>query len=247
VSVPSISQLKNICRPKSQRSWFPRYVSRPISIYITKILLYTPVSANHVTVSMLILGVLGGILLIFNNYWYSICGALLLIISLILDCVDGEIARYRKTTSIIGKYLDRLTHIVVYPFMFIGLCFGAYTNSQNIWFLIFGFSTSSFTLLRFLLNLERLNILREESKTANERGLIAIVADKEERKGTGRSNFLRKLVGKVPDIAYDLSFTILIILIGAVLKRLDIVLIVYGIILPIRWLIHVISDIKFRL
>jgi hypothetical protein len=39
---------------------------------------------------------------------------------LLLDCVDGEIARWRKQTSITGVYLDRVGHYLSEPALLVG-------------------------------------------------------------------------------------------------------------------------------
>jgi hypothetical protein len=243
--VPPVSQLKQICRPHNRKQdWFIRLVARPISIYITKILLYTPVSANLVTLMMLIFGILAGISFTLDNYWASLAGGLILILNIILDCVDGEIARFRNTSSLQGAYLDRLIHIIVSPFIFIGITFGAYTSSGDSRIFIGGFSAALFILLKRLSFLERRSILTDEGAQKPEPGIISSLATNQHGE-SWQHKILRKLSGKIPDIAYDENLMILLILLGAILGRLDIVLIIYGCLLPLRWILQIIFDFRF--
>ena len=108
----SIKELRRICQEptKNTDSWYYRNFPRRISIYFTKILLITGFTANQVTVLALAMSIISGILLSFGDPFHSVIGALLFQVRNILDCVDGEIARYRGSASISGEYLELLVH-----------------------------------------------------------------------------------------------------------------------------------------
>ena len=53
----------------------------------------------------MITGIIGSLLLAIGSYWMFIVGALLIELAIILDCVDGNIARVRGK-SILGNTLD---------------------------------------------------------------------------------------------------------------------------------------------
>lgn len=106
------------------RPWGYRLFQRGPSIYITRALLHFSVTPNQATVASLLLG-LAGCLLVFQFSWYfKLAGLVLLYLNVLTDKVDGEIARYRKTFSLKGIYLDEINHLVVPPLFWTALVFG---------------------------------------------------------------------------------------------------------------------------
>lgn len=140
----SIKELRKICQePKKEiGSQFCNIWYRPLSIYLTRLFLYTPITANQVTLLSILAGVLGGVFLAFRINLFDLIGAALLQIYWILDHVDGEIARYRKTGSLTGEYIDFAAHYIVYPLFLIGMTVGAYWDVGAIWIFGFGFSAA---------------------------------------------------------------------------------------------------------
>jgi phosphatidylserine synthase len=60
----------------------------------------------------------------------------LLQVSIIVDCVDGEIARYTRKFSELGAWLDAITDRVKEYAVFLGLAYGAFVhNGLNLWIL----------------------------------------------------------------------------------------------------------------
>ena len=136
--VESIKELKKICQ-KENDNWYGRYFVRKISIYITKLLLKTEVTPNQISGLSILIGIIAGIFFVFGNYWYTLVGALLLLLSNIVDCVDGEIARYRKSASVAGKYIESLNDYIVHSFIFVCISFGLYNIFHNIFIFVLGF------------------------------------------------------------------------------------------------------------
>jgi phosphatidylserine synthase len=57
-------------------------------------------------------------------------------VSIIVDCVDGELARYTRKFSELGAWLDAITDRVKEYAVFLGLAYGAYVqNGENLWVL----------------------------------------------------------------------------------------------------------------
>lgn len=101
-------------------------------------MLYTPITANQVTLLSMIAGFAAGVLFGSGTYFQSLAGALLLQLWLILDCVDGEVARYRRTAGICGKYVDTINHCITEPFVFLCIGFGLYVLFDNISIFVLG-------------------------------------------------------------------------------------------------------------
>ena len=118
-----IATLRRICHAdKVAQNSSPWYVlQRRVSIYLTWLLLRTGLNPNHVTLISVGLGLLGGVLLAMRPAELSLAGALAFVAHQLFDKVDGDIARFRKTYSIVGVYLDELGHGVAFAGIFVGL------------------------------------------------------------------------------------------------------------------------------
>lgn len=145
--VEPIKELKLSCQ-RNETEFLPLRVLRKISIYFTWLLLHTPITANGVTILLLMSGILGAVFLAIGRYWYAIGGVLLLQLHLILDCVDGEVARYRQTSSWFGIYFDNTAHGIILGLMFAGIGWGVYYqyNPSNV-VLALSFSAALFSVL----------------------------------------------------------------------------------------------------
>lgn len=140
----SLGEIRNTSK-QSRDSHFTlwnRHVVSHFSLYITKLLLYTPITANQITFLMLLLGIIGPIFL-FNGFF--VIGLLLLHLAVVLDNVDGEIARYKNQKSMMGKYLDGVYHVVVSQFMLFGYAYGIYNLHPSKLLIIFGFLAAAFS------------------------------------------------------------------------------------------------------
>ncbi|MEK6949739.1 MAG: hypothetical protein AABX34_05935 [Nanoarchaeota archaeon] len=143
--VESIRELRKICQTKKQPLYM-KLVSMKISIYITKALLYTKISADYVTIAMIILLIAGSVLMSLGSLWAILSGILIIHLTVILDNVNGEVARYRKEDGRIGTFLEQVYHNLAVPFLFFGLAFGVFLKTGLKSVLVFGFLASIFGL-----------------------------------------------------------------------------------------------------
>lgn len=165
----TIKDLRTICQKpvihSAGESWYGIYFSRYISIYLTYLIVrFTNLSANFVTFSFIVIGAIGDGLLFFGKSSYALIGVVLLHFWLILDAVDGEVARYRKKSSIFGIYLDSLGHYIVNPGILMGLGIYNYVQYSNKFLLYLSFF--SFLIMIYLRLFEDLYYLTI-SKTKN--------------------------------------------------------------------------------
>lgn len=129
---------------KKERASLYIETCRQIGLVLTWVLvnLFPSLSANAVTVSMLAINLITVPILfhatIQNGLGLLFASILLFNFSICLDCVDGNIARYKRQQSVYGVFLDRLTHNVSYPLLYFstGLALFLRTNSV-MWFLSF--------------------------------------------------------------------------------------------------------------
>jgi phosphatidylserine synthase len=91
---------------------------------------------NQVTIASFAIGLYAAFLFAQGDTWSLIGGAILLQASIIVDCVDGELARYTRKFSELGAWLDAITDRVKEYAVFLGLAYGAFIqNGQNLWIL----------------------------------------------------------------------------------------------------------------
>lgn len=126
---------------RSGEHWAGLLYMRRLSIYATWLLAKTPITPNQVTGLMIISGVAAGAVLALPGIWAALGAALLIQVYLLLDCSDGELARWTGRTSITGVYLDRVGHYFAEAALLIGLGFRA---SQTVpdWYTVLGFAAA---------------------------------------------------------------------------------------------------------
>jgi phosphatidylglycerophosphate synthase len=74
----------------------------------------TPVSANALTGLMIVVGLVAAVVVgLVPGLLGAVLGFVLIQVYFLLDLCDGEVARWRRTTSITGVYLDRVGHYLV--------------------------------------------------------------------------------------------------------------------------------------
>ena len=115
-STPSIAELRAATQPasifarNSGEHWAGRLYVRRLSPYVTRALIPTRVSPNAVTWAMTVVGVLAAAVLTLPGVWAAAAALVLIQLQILLDCSDGELARWRRQYSTAGIYLDRFAH-----------------------------------------------------------------------------------------------------------------------------------------
>lgn len=115
---PSIAELRTVTQPASvtgrgaQETWAASLYMRRVSPYFTRALLATPLSPNAVTALMIPVGLAAGLVLTLPGILAAVGAVLLVQLQVLLDCSDGEVARWRESYSPRGIYLDQVAHYV---------------------------------------------------------------------------------------------------------------------------------------
>jgi phosphatidylglycerophosphate synthase len=109
---------------KSQDGFVSRYLNRPISRTITRLLLRFPTTPNAWTWLIFPLPIIASLLLAQGTYWSFLWGTILFQIFSVLDGCDGEIARAKFMESERGRQLDDLCDILSNILLVLGLGFG---------------------------------------------------------------------------------------------------------------------------
>jgi phosphatidylglycerophosphate synthase len=117
--------LDHLAERASGDSYLAALLDRPMSRPLTRLFLRTRLDPSHVTLLGVAMGLLGAAGLATVSYWGRLLGVLLLVVSLVLDCVDGDMARARLAQDPAGAWLDLigdyLVNLAVFGALAVGL------------------------------------------------------------------------------------------------------------------------------
>jgi len=137
----SIAELRRICRRENDEdNRKTMLLAARVSIYFTRLFLALNLSANQVTYIFMVLGVLSSLAFLGPGLRWVIAGYILHRLHVICDVSDGEVARYRRTFSAVGAYLDFLTHYFVYSTLLFSISTRYYLDSGRVSALYIGFA-----------------------------------------------------------------------------------------------------------
>jgi phosphatidylglycerophosphate synthase len=111
-------------------TFLARVLDRRISWPVTYVLAHTKVTPNQVTLANTALGLFGAALLAGAGYGWRVAGASLFVASIIIDGVDGELARAKLMESAAGERLDHITDNLVHIAVFCGIALGVYRDGR---------------------------------------------------------------------------------------------------------------------
>lgn len=113
---PTLEALRQVAQPPEHiarynaEHWAGALYIRHLSIHVTRALLPTHITPNGVTWLMILVGVLGAFALPLPALWGPATAVVAMQVQILLDCSDGEVARWRQRFSPAGIYLDRVGH-----------------------------------------------------------------------------------------------------------------------------------------
>jgi phosphatidylglycerophosphate synthase len=91
---------------KPQDNAITRYLYRPISFPLTRLLVWTPITPNQVSYLVAALVALGCWLTATPSMARALAGTVIILAASYLDCCDGEIARVKLMSSRLGAWID---------------------------------------------------------------------------------------------------------------------------------------------
>lgn len=113
---PPIEDMRSVCQPDAIRGrrnaehWTAALFGRSFSIYLTRVAVWAGLSANAVTLLMILCGWAAAAALLIPGLWGPVLACFLALLQMTLDSIDGEVARWRRTTGPRGVFLDRIAH-----------------------------------------------------------------------------------------------------------------------------------------
>lgn len=130
--------------------WVDRYINRKLSPCLSRWLLRTPLTPNHVTLISLAVGLIAALSFAAEGWLSGVVGALLLQCSAVIDCCDGEVARLKFLESPGGYYLDITCDNVVHVAVFAGITWSVYRALGYDYILVLGGLAAFGTSMSFL-------------------------------------------------------------------------------------------------
>jgi len=100
------------------------YIHDPIAKRFVAVLKNTAITPNQVTYLSVLVGFASGYSFSQGSWICSVMGGLLLELTLILDCVDGQLARAKNMASDWGRLIDGIAGYFAYLAVVFGIIFG---------------------------------------------------------------------------------------------------------------------------
>ena len=129
--------------------WYPRLANKLLGP-ASRIRFLTP---NRVTITSFLLYSLASVLIVIGGKW-TVPAALMLAFSYVIDCLDGQLARYTGQTSVIGDYLDKTLDVLKIGVINAAMAIAAYNLTGDIYYFLLGFSSCFGFLFRYYIKLE---------------------------------------------------------------------------------------------
>jgi phosphatidylglycerophosphate synthase len=254
---PSVDELRAVAQPASvlgrsaHEHWSGLLYMRRVSIHVTRLLVPTPVTPDMLTAAMAVLGVAAALVASVPALWAAIVMFGLLQLQLLLDCSDGELARWRGPAGgARGVYLDNLGHWVTDAFLLAGVGVRADggLGSLDGWTTV-GLATA---VLALLVHAETDLVYVARSKL----GMAAPAADAVVAQ-VGLVRLLRRPLARLPVnrllSAWDLSYAVVVVAVvdaargdSAATRVLTIVLVAVAVYAALGHLLSVLTSRRLR-
>lgn len=131
----SDSRIAQLQANRLDDGFYSTFVVRRLSKPLTRVALRLGWTPNAITLLSFAIGIAAAVCFALGDRWALVAGALLLQLSLVVDCVDGEVARATRRFSALGAWLDASTDRVKEFLAYAGLAIGAATAGLDIWWL----------------------------------------------------------------------------------------------------------------
>lgn len=124
-------RLERVARPDD--GFYSTFVVRKLSRRVTGLAVRTGLTPNAITMIALVVALAAAVGFATGEKTGLVTGAILLQVSLVLDCVDGEVARYTRSFSALGAWLDLTTDRIKEYAAYAALAIGASRAGDDAW------------------------------------------------------------------------------------------------------------------
>ncbi|MGW6570907.1 DUF5941 domain-containing protein [Streptomyces sp. NPDC054945] len=123
---------------KSRDGFFTTFFISPYSRYIARWCARRGLTPNQVTTASLITALIAAGCAATGERWGYVAAGVLLLVSFVLDCTDGQLARYSLQYSTMGAWLDATFDRAKEYAFYAGLALGAARGGDDVWALAVG-------------------------------------------------------------------------------------------------------------
>ena len=143
--------------------WWSSFVTAPIGILLNLIVVdWSILNPNRLTTLSFIAALFGAAFILPFSYQNFVTAAILIQLSHILDCMDGQMARYRGNSSPAGSFYDKIADFIKIFIFFAVVSFTVFEETNNIMVVFLGFTATFFFTLRSYIKYLTLSILVEK-------------------------------------------------------------------------------------
>ena len=234
----SLAELKARYRSQHDKEinldWVERNIYANLAMPILKILLPTRVSANQVTVSSLLIGLLGCLLIMIPRLSTALVGVVFFQLCYILDYVDGALARAKNQTSEKGAYLEKLFSLILGTAILLSAGFACYFRYYKLIHILLGFTAGiSFFLLRCFYDAQIIFKLKKTNDSKNANNDLRAASNVTIDRITNRIPSFLKIIAKKSDFLWVPIYFIDLLTIAILTNRPYLFIWFYGIFYPI--------------
>ncbi|MEU9252122.1 DUF5941 domain-containing protein [Streptomyces sp. NPDC048270] len=123
---------------KSRDGFFTTFLISPYSRYIARWCARRGLTPNQVTTASLVTALIAAGCAATGDRWGYVAAGVLLLFSFVLDCTDGQLARYSLQYSTMGAWLDATFDRAKEYAFYAGLALGAARHGDDVWALALG-------------------------------------------------------------------------------------------------------------
>mgnify|MGYP004597317593 CR=1 FL=1 len=198
-----------------------KVIYRPISFVIASGLANVGVSANAVSYFSILIAILSSLFFLRGGYESNIIAAVLLNFWLILDCVDGNLARSVKKQAF-GEFADAISGYILTGLTCISIGFSVFNtggivfDKNNEWILLFGGIASISDLLMRLIYQKYRATLRDLVENG-------FKVDKDD--GHGRNSRNNSIKTRIEETLGFGGILPILVLIAALFETLDVIVV----------------------
>ena len=123
-------------KPRDVEEAIDYHWHRPLAGLLVQVIADWPVTPNQVTFASGFVSLLSGLAIGFAGRfgaWLCALGAFLLLLSIVLDCADGQLARIKGISSVVGRILDGTMDAAAPLCVFHGMAFYLLANGYSAW------------------------------------------------------------------------------------------------------------------
>lgn len=144
-------------KKNSNSSWWVKLWVRRVSFLFTYFFINLGFSPNGVSIVSIFVALTSFVCFAIPTTWALVVAIVCVNLWLILDCVDGNIARCRKQKTVYGEFVDDIGGYYVVAFVYLAIAIRAYLDggvllNDTHWIIVIGAVSSISDILARLIN-----------------------------------------------------------------------------------------------